>query len=369
MISSCGTQLVNLADKARSFTWIAADAASSLPPAEPQSQIGSVSESAYSEAPRQATPPPARLTTASAPQAAPQLIPQTPSHLDPRAQTFKRRPSGAARKVAARNATASPGRRGPAAQSYAKNRPNQLLRVSPGGAGGPSPVQRQPAQTPARRPCADAIVRVATIRPLASLVHKSKHSLVRRPSIVLAAARTVAAARSPRPGQPSLQWVRRGVGVAANSPPKSSRFKPQPRKGFQRASPPGAAQRQRGAEGSLQWQRGVGARGYSPGGAFQWQRGMAKRAIRTPAPVTARLAQQRSAARPQQLRFVARPGVGSGKVAGAKKPPGKLVRIGGSLYRVSGTGGGRSLKRQVTPKVVPRAPGQVILTSHTLSSI
>ena len=201
---------------------------------------------------------------------------------------------------------------------YGKQRPNQLVRISPRGAQRNTVFTRPEASLASSRPQPPAA-------PARQLVHRGRHSLVRASSIISAAARTVAAARTPTAAKPPTTWLRPGAA---------------------RASPPGLQAAAARARSSQPIPRSQHIREH-----LKWQR---VNPLRSP-PRAAAAASLRGlpATRRRHSRGQRRLPAVPRSVTNA---PGKLVRIGGTLYRVAGSGRGSSLKRQVTPRMVQRTP-------------
>lgn len=232
------------------------------------------------------------------------------------------------------------------AHLYAKKRPHQLHRLSPSVSAA--------ACTQAAKPAATAVVR--TVQPtqpplrigIASpgpLIQKGKHALVRRTGLISAIARTVAAVQSPWSLKASRRWTRPGA-QKLSTPPA-----PQSRTGqVSRPSRLGILRRPSPSKRAV-------AKLHAAGGGLKWQREQNERPSLRPTPRPS----------PRQTHQPSMVGAGVGGVvhkrsaykqlqggtAGRQKA-GKLVRMGGSLYKVSGAGSGRSLRRQASPKAKPR---------------
>ena len=221
---------------------------------------------------------------------------------------------------------------------YSKSQPHQLRRLATPRSG--LAARSEPPQTKVQTNFHRPVHPLPESQPQGCngpspgpLVHKSRHSLVRRSSgsILSAVAKTVAAVSTNSALRASKRWSRSGrdsnVSGASNhgSMPKVRATSRQPI-----LTRPRISAKMAGRKEAFQWQRGQ--TGLSSGSKSSAQRLASTR--------TATLSH-----RPyKQLQGT--------KVGQAG--PAKLVRVGGLLYRVSGIGKGRSLKRQVTPKSLPR---------------
>ena len=159
-------------------------------------------------------------------------------------------------------------------------------------------------------------------------------------SIISAVARTVAAVKSPRSLRAAHKWSRASPQGLPN-PATLKAIRSSLRKGTPLA--------RAGAAAYLKLPVARKA-------AFKWARDQPGKAnALIPGSSTGARWQQSHARRP-------RPGPERQGLKTSRAKPAKLVRIDGTLYRVSGIGAGRSLKRQVTPKTLPRKPssGQVL---------
>lgn len=180
------------------------------------------------------------------------------------------------------------------------------------------------------------------------LVHKGRHKLVRRNSgggsILSAVARTVAAVDSPKTLRASKRWTRARQGSAAPLPAAAT---------AKQAIQAHSSQSVRQVAVSAPASRAQGVRT-----AFRWVRSTPAR-FPTATSRADHIHRQRRAPSGRQIK-------GSVTGPGRVKVPAKLVRIGGSLYRVSGHGRGQSLKRQETPKstVKKSAAGKVKGCQH-----
>lgn len=226
------------------------------------------------------------------------------------------------------------------ASVYAKNRPNQLHRLAKptsGLATHPEFPQAK-AQANLSRPVRTPLERLPhkdDKRSPIQLVHKGRHSLVRRSSgsILSAVARTVAAVSSQSALKAARRWSRSGGGsktlgaLSQDAIPSSQATSRQPTLGKLKMSAKVAGRKE-----AFQWQRGQ----TSPTSVISSRASLHRLGAMRRSPLT-----RKSYKQPQRSKA-------------GKAGPAKLVRVGGVLYRVSGIGKGRSLKRQVTPKPLPR---------------
>ena len=228
---------------------------------------------------------------------------------------------------------------------YTKKKPNQLHRLAtpqsdPLAKGAPlhTKVPANPGAPNKAHP--EGLPHGSGKQSPGLLVHKGKHSLIRRSSgsILSAVARTVAAVHSHTALRASKKWSR------AAEASKSSGTQPQARKTSRQPilMDSGRSAKVAGRKEAFQWQRGQSS------GSSSGQAGWSRRLSPMKAPLS----------RKPYKRL-------QGSTAG-KAGPAKLVRVAGVLYKVSGVGRGRSLKRQVTPKILPK-PAHTSQV-HTFSS-
>ncbi len=231
---------------------------------------------------------------------------------------------------------------------YTRKKPNQLQRLA-------TPRSRPVAQAEPQTPESSSIKSSANLSGSAKtlsesvphgsskqspglLFHKGRHSLVRRSSgsILSAVARTVAAVHSHSALKASKKWSRTSEGRSSSAPHKIIPHAPIPSNQRPALARPTIGARFAGRKEAYQWQRGQS--GQSPASGTR--------------PAQARAHRLASAARakPRQKAYQQWQSRAAGNVG-----PAKLVRVEGVLYRVSGIGKGRSLKRQVTPKPLPRS--------------
>lgn len=232
------------------------------------------------------------------------------------------------------NTTAWPNLAGAApaqAQLYCKKKPNQLQRVQITG-----PAAAQPANTV--RKSRSRVTTNGSIKELPGpLVQRGKHSLVRRGGLLKAVARTVAAAKAPKHSKAPNTWNRSSQYGEAwqrlSSLANQLGMLPRPQQQYRRHAfgPPPATS--------------------APKKTFKWSKDVPfSSSNRLVSSSSKLLGQPQYKAR--KAKSAQAPSGYSRRLQPGKAKPAKLVRMGGTLYKVSGTGKGKSLKRQTAPVTV-----------------
>ena len=223
---------------------------------------------------------------------------------------------------------------------YTKSQPHQLhrLAIPRSGLGAESDTLQTKVQAKVYRPVStgsESLPHGGDQPSPSPLVHRGRHSLVRRSSgsILSAVAKTVAAVSTNSALRASKRWSRSG---------KDSKFSSALNRDA--VSKAGAPSRQPTLTRPRMSAKVAGRKE-----AFQWQRGQT-----APSSVNKSSVHSRRLASIRKATLSKRPYKQLQGTKASKGGPAKLVRVGGVLYRVSGIGRGQSLKRQVTPKSLPR---------------